>query len=213
MRVLSVTRWHHFSYFVISTALLGYGISGTLLSFTGLRLTSNYKTSIVLLCLAMSASIAILFPLAESLPLDIQYLLYSPKQLAIFALYNLLILIPFLFGATAIGLALMRHRTEAPLIYGFSMLGTAIGGAAAVGLMFVLPEGRLILAAAVLGWIAAAVWADIQIFSLGCRRHYSGHTRRSLSHQPATANRPVQNPLYAQPMGASGRRRAPAHTA
>jgi hypothetical protein len=165
MRVLSVTRWHHFSYFVISTALLGYGISGTLLSFTGLRLTSNYKTSIVLLCLAMSASIAILFPLAESLPLDIQYLLYSPKQLAIFALYNLLILIPFLFGATAIGLALMRHRTEAPLIYGFSMLGTAIGGAAAVGLMFVLPEGRLILAAAVLGWIAAAVWADIQIFS------------------------------------------------
>jgi len=162
MRVLSVTRWHHFSYFVISTALLGYGISGTLLTLIGPRLTSVYKTSFMLMCLAMSASIAILFPLAESLPLDIQYLLYSKKQLAVFALYNLMILIPFLFGATAIGLALMQHKKDAPLIYGFSMLGTAIGGAAAVGLMFILPEGRLILAASVLGWIAAIVWLDMK---------------------------------------------------
>jgi len=33
MRCLSIARWHHFSYLVISTALLGFGASGTLLTF------------------------------------------------------------------------------------------------------------------------------------------------------------------------------------
>ena len=35
MRCLSIARWHHFSYLVISTALLGFGASGTLLTFAG----------------------------------------------------------------------------------------------------------------------------------------------------------------------------------
>lgn len=155
MRVLSYTRWHHFSYFVISTALLGYGISGAILTYAGARMLANYATSFILLCLGMAASIAILFPLAESLPIDIQFLLYSGKQVALFALYNLLILIPFTFGATAIGLALMHHKQNLPLIYGCSMLGTAVGGGLAVGLMFLLPELRLILFAALLAWFAA----------------------------------------------------------
>ena len=32
IRVLSFTIWHHFGYVVISTALLGFGASGTLLA-------------------------------------------------------------------------------------------------------------------------------------------------------------------------------------
>ncbi len=34
MRALSISRWHHFAYLVISLALLGFGASGTLLSIS-----------------------------------------------------------------------------------------------------------------------------------------------------------------------------------
>ncbi|MCU7812665.1 MAG: hypothetical protein KZQ77_15770, partial [Candidatus Thiodiazotropha sp. (ex Notomyrtea botanica)] len=32
MRIFSIIQWHHFAYMVIALALLGYGMSGTLLS-------------------------------------------------------------------------------------------------------------------------------------------------------------------------------------
>ncbi len=34
MQILSITQWYHFAYLVISTALLGFGASGTLLALT-----------------------------------------------------------------------------------------------------------------------------------------------------------------------------------
>lgn len=32
MRLFSIIQWHHFTYMIISLALLGYGISGTFLA-------------------------------------------------------------------------------------------------------------------------------------------------------------------------------------
>ncbi|NOZ69534.1 MAG: hypothetical protein GXP46_09915 [Deferribacteres bacterium] len=159
MRLLSVTRWSHFSYFVISTALLGYGISGTLLSFAGERLLRRFRLWMTYLCMAMAVSTTAVILTAAYIPIDMQYLLYSKRELALFAACNILILVPFLSGATAIGLALKRHEHDAPLIYGCSMLGTAAGGAAAVGLMFLLPEKLLVTSAALTAWAAGVVYA------------------------------------------------------
>ena len=38
MRMFSITSWSHFGSLVISTALLGFGLSGTILTFVGRRI-------------------------------------------------------------------------------------------------------------------------------------------------------------------------------
>jgi hypothetical protein len=157
MRTLSLTRWHHFSYFVISTALLGFGISGTFLHYAGARLLKKYESSATALCFAFAITSAVCLPVGEQLPLNFQYLLYSKSQIALFIAYNLIVLVPFFLGATLIGLALMHHKKNVPLIYGCSMLGTAIGGIIAVGLMFVLAEDTIVYIAALFGLASGAV--------------------------------------------------------
>ena len=46
MRALSVARWHHFAYMIVSVALLGFGASGTLLSLWGKRLLKRFHLSL-----------------------------------------------------------------------------------------------------------------------------------------------------------------------
>ncbi|NBC02803.1 MAG: hypothetical protein GVY20_03765, partial [Bacteroidetes bacterium] len=43
MRALSVSSYYHFSYLVISTALLGFGVSGTFLTFYYDKLAKNFS--------------------------------------------------------------------------------------------------------------------------------------------------------------------------
>ena len=41
-RLLSVIQWHHFSYMIISLALLGYGASGSFLALLGERVCKHF---------------------------------------------------------------------------------------------------------------------------------------------------------------------------
>lgn len=160
IRILSVTRWYHFSFFVISTALLGFGVSGIVLLFAGRSMLRNYTGSCFWLCLLSSAPALLVLTVAQSLPLDSQYLLHSTDQLGLFVLINILTLLPFLFGAILIGLVLMNHREKAGSLYGFSMVGSAAGSLISVVSMYVLSEERLLLIPCSLAWIAALIWWD-----------------------------------------------------
>src|SRR5687767_13769874 len=42
MRLLSIVQWHNFAAMIISTALLGYGASGTFLTFARRRLEKRF---------------------------------------------------------------------------------------------------------------------------------------------------------------------------
>jgi len=46
VRALSVGHWHHLSFMVISTALLGFGVGGTLVTIGSKFLTAGYKKSL-----------------------------------------------------------------------------------------------------------------------------------------------------------------------
>ena len=96
MRCLAVAQWHHFSYLVISTALLGFGASGTFLCFAGPALRRRYAASSFWLTWLFATSGTASFVLAQTLPVDIQYVFYSLRQAGILALYHLLMLVPFL---------------------------------------------------------------------------------------------------------------------
>ena len=158
MRCLSVASWHHFAYLVLSTALLGFGASGTVLCFVGRFLDRRFESWSVALTLAFALSVPLCFRAAQALPLDPQYLLYSGRQICFLILYHLLLFVPFLLGATVIGLALMHFGGRVHGIYGANLLGSGTGGALMLCLMSVLPETALLGVDSALILVAAAAW-------------------------------------------------------
>ena len=158
MRCLAVASWHHFSYLVISTALLGFGASGTLLSLFGRALDRNFGVWSVALTAAFAVSVTLSFQCAQALPLDPQYVLYSARHAALMVAYHLILFVPFLLAATLIGLTLMHLGERVHAVYCANLLGSGAGGMLMVGLMFVLPEAMLLRAVTVLALLAAGIW-------------------------------------------------------
>ncbi len=113
MRSLLIGKYHHFSFLVISCALLGFGASGTLLSVrTGL---AGFDSDRLLRwsVAAFGVSLPLCFRIGEALPVDV----YIPpeawlKGLCWWLLYWIVHAVPFLLAGTCIGLALMS--TERP---------------------------------------------------------------------------------------------------
>jgi hypothetical protein len=143
MRALSVSHYYHFSYLVISTALLGFGASGTFLSLFFDLMKRNFFYVNLLLQLLFLISVPVSYTMAQSLPLDTQYVLYSGEQISLLILYNLLMFVPFFFAGTIIGFMLTYFKKEVPELYGSNLIGSGLGGIIALGLMYLVPVFKL----------------------------------------------------------------------
>ena len=132
MRSLSIAKYHHFSYLVISIALLGFGASGTFLTFASAWLRRNFPSWSVMLIFLFFVSVPGAYLLAERIPLDIQYLLYSGQQVLLLVLYVFLLFVPFFFAGTIIGLVLIHFSGKVPVVYGLNLFGSGAGGVISV---------------------------------------------------------------------------------
>lgn len=167
MRCLAVARWHHFAYFVISTALLGFGASGTFLAFVGPSLVRRFSTWLHASCAAFALATPSCLWLAERLPIDTYQILLQPGQAGLLIVYHLLMVVPFFFGAVAIGLSLTACRDDAAKVYAANLVGSGLGSAWAIGLMVVLRPEELIWAVAATGMVAGALVASRSRYGLG----------------------------------------------
>jgi len=156
MRSLAVGKSYHFSYLVISTALLGFGGSGTLLSLRYSSMARDPVRSLKLLLFLFSLSIPLSYLLTRLLPVDIRYLFYQVSQGLYVLLYILLLALPFFFGALFIGFCLSYFREKVPLLYGLNLFGSGLGGLGALGVMYLIPPMHLPLAA-----VAVALTAQL----------------------------------------------------
>ena len=153
MRLFSIIGWHHFAYMIISIALLGFGASGSALALMQARLLRHFNV-IFAACAALFAASAVLsFAAAMRLPFNALAIVWDARQLLWLGLTYLLLILPFFFGATAIGLAFSRFSDEIGRVYAFDLVGAGLGALGIVGLLFALSPTaalRLIAAAALL---------------------------------------------------------------
>src|SRR6266567_8057875 len=79
-RILSVALWYHFGFLIISTALLGFGISGVLLSLWK-KFREEYLIDKTLgsLGICLSLSVIICFWLLQKIPFD-PFSLYADRM-------------------------------------------------------------------------------------------------------------------------------------
>jgi len=127
IRLFSIIQWHHYAQLIISLALLGYGVSGTFLSFIAAKPWLNrswfYMSNLVL----FSLSAVICFLLAQNLAFSPEELIWDNWQPFLLLTLYLVLSIPFFFAANAIGITFVLHGERAPHIYAADLLGASLG--------------------------------------------------------------------------------------
>ena len=156
-RLLAIVQWHQFVAMIISLALLGHGAAGTALALAGRRLLPRFPTVYVTSASLFAVTVPICWALAQSLPFNGLELVWSPAQLGWLAGLFLLLSLPFFFAACCFGLAFMHARERIAALYAADLLGAGLGAGLATGLLFIVPPGDALRAAAVAGAVAAAL--------------------------------------------------------
>jgi hypothetical protein len=159
MRTMSLRFWHHFAGMVLSVALLGFGASGTFLTLLRRRVRAGPRAWFWALSLGFALSIPLSLLAAERVPLYVRLLAWDLWQAGWVLLVELALFVPFLLAAGAIGVALMDRPERLGGHYAANLLGSGLGGLAAVGLMHVLTTGELLSVTSAAALLAAAVIA------------------------------------------------------
>jgi len=165
MRLFSIIQWHHFAYMVIGLALLGYGMSGTLVSIFQNNLSDKY-TKLYLGCITLfGISSVVCFLLAQHIPFNAEEILWNSEQVLFLAYIFLLLTIPFFFAATAICLSFMRYPTLTSSIYAVDLLGAGLGSLTVIILLsLAFPQWALVIIGiiGIIGVIIAGLELDIK---------------------------------------------------
>lgn len=159
IRLFSIVEWHHLAFLIISLALLGYGASGTLLALAREPLLRHFHAAAATAASAFGAMSLGAFLIAQRIELNSLEIFWSTRQFGRLFILYLLFAVPFFCAATAIGLALTKYGAETPRLYRADLIGGGASAAAATALLFFVHPVTALQLVAVLGFIAAALFA------------------------------------------------------
>ena len=157
VRLFAIVQWHHFAFMAISIALLGFGISGTLLAIWHEWARSRFRTIFAASAILFGVSAPISFLVAQALPFNALAVVWEPDQLLYLPIMYLLLVVPFFFGATCIGISFVCLGDEAGRVYAYNLIGSAVGALGIIGVLFVVTPQEALKLVAILSLSAAAV--------------------------------------------------------
>ncbi|MEZ5275186.1 MAG: hypothetical protein R3F07_02250 [Opitutaceae bacterium] len=150
MQLLAAVVWYHFAYLVISFALLGFGLSGTLLTVRALGRRLAERSALSTLAAFSATSMLGVVALAGAGPFQIDlYGIFSDSATwtGPIAIQGLLLL-PFTSGALVIATILLRTPSRAGINYGINLSASALGALITPALLnFLTPIQALIVPA------------------------------------------------------------------
>lgn len=159
-RVLSVSLWYHFGFLVISTALLGFGASGSLLSvWTRLREKVELDKAMTVITIGFALTSVVCFWLMQRVPFAPFSVLSDPMQFLWTPLYLLLIATPFFWAGLGIGLLLTRGKEAVNRLYAWDLVGAGLGCLAVVVTIPIFAGSGSVVMAAAVGAVSAIVFA------------------------------------------------------
>ncbi len=144
MRVFAVGSWSNFGSLVISIALLGIGLAGTLLTLFNPRLRQHPARLLKVAAILLGPTLAGSYIVAQRVPFNPVMIGVDPAQFIWVGLYYVIYAVPFFIGAVFIGMIFVELQKRIHQVYFWNMLGSGFGGAFILGLMYLLPPERLI---------------------------------------------------------------------
>ena len=130
MQILSIIQWYHFAYMIITIALLGFGVAGTLLTIFRNSLARRKEILIPLFVFLSGLSMPLCLWLSSLGIADFDtYLLFvEMNHVGKLLVFELLFITPFLFSALAIGLLFTVHTKNIGVLYFSNLVGSGLGG-------------------------------------------------------------------------------------
>lgn len=163
-RVFAVTEFYHFAFLIVSMALLGIGISGTLLTVVP-RIGTGGPRRWTWLANLQAATIVGAYLVANWLPFDSFAIAWDRRQFAYLAVHYVALALPFLFGGLIVAVLLAGVDQPEPVgshvVYGGSLFGSALGCAAAVIAIDLVGAVGTVVLAALVALLAAAGFAEL----------------------------------------------------
>jgi len=159
VRALSIGHWHHFSFLVISTALLGFGAGGAVVAIFSGILTNEHRKALWYCALGLGLSAPLVFFISQKVPLDELQIVWHWRQSVFLFAYYLLFFIPFFFAGSFVALCFTVLAERAHRLYFWNMTGSGLGAGAIVVLMYGHSPGQLLLVIASAAFVAGLVLA------------------------------------------------------
>lgn len=156
MRLMNIIQWHHFASMIISLALLGYGVSGTLVALFQRRWLSHFETLFTACAALFSLSAVGGFALSQRIAFNPLEILWDPGQFLRLGTVCLILFLPFFWAAMGICLSLARFRTFIPRLYRYDLAGAGAGAGLALGLLSITTPLAALRITAGLGLLAGA---------------------------------------------------------
>src|SRR5581483_1420394 len=158
-RVLSVAMFYHFGFLVISTALLGFAVSGVVLALWGeLRERIPLDRALIWVSTLFAVLTVACFWLMGRIPFDPFALFSDRRQWLFISLYYVVLAVPFFCSGLALGLLFTRGTRQIHYLYAFDLVGAGIGCGALVLIMPALGGSGSVAIAAAFGMMAAIVF-------------------------------------------------------
>ena len=144
MRTFAVGSWSNFGSMVISIALLGNGLAGTLLTFFSERIRRNLNRWLIITSALLGPAMAGAYVLAQYVPFNPVMIAVDWIQFLWISVYYVIYTVPFFIGAIFIGSIFVSLHERVYEIYFWNMLGSGLGGFLILYLMYILPTSRLV---------------------------------------------------------------------
>ncbi len=127
-RILSISFYYHFGFLVISTALLGFGISGTALSLFKDKFDKlNQDKLLFWLSVGFSFTTLGSYLLCQVIGFNPFQMFSSAKQALLFPVYNLILASPFFFTGLIISLLFTYQSDKISKLYAWDLIGAGLG--------------------------------------------------------------------------------------
>ncbi|MCG6989131.1 MAG: hypothetical protein LJF06_13260 [Gemmatimonadetes bacterium] len=144
MRTFSVGSWSNFGSMVISIALLGNGLAGTLLTFHTRRIRENPDRWLSISAVLLGPAMAGAHVLAQHVPFNPVMIAADWTQLRWIGVYYVIYGVPFFIGAVFVAAIFVGMQERVHQLYFWNMVGSGLGGFVVLGLMYLLPPAQLV---------------------------------------------------------------------
>jgi len=151
IRYMSVASWSNFAGLIISVALLGFGLSGTLLTVMRERIERRLQDWLFWSAAAFVVTSGYVLQFARAIPFIPQSLHQDGTQVLYLALYYFLFFLPFFFGALFINLSFIRMKAGINRMYLYNLMGSGVGALVLLVCTSVVPPQFLMIPVLLLG--------------------------------------------------------------
>lgn len=156
-RVFSLAQGYHFAFMVVGIALLGFGVSGTILSLFGSLVRGLTPKRLSYLAFLFSLGCLGGYVLVNYIPFDSYQIAWDRRQVVYLVIYYLSLLVPFLFSGLITGATISAYPNKVSRIYFYSLGGSSVGSLSVILLIPWLGGEGVIVISALLGLAASFI--------------------------------------------------------